>query len=58
MIGTRSTLLKIPCSPRIFQNDLLLRPRSMIGLPNGKRYLPSLRVRPCAVTRAEHSSGR
>ena len=58
VMGTRMMVLKIPLSPRIFQNDLLLRPRSMIGLPRGKRYLPTFNVRAALVTLAEHNSGR
>ena len=40
----RMMLLKIPCSPSVFQNGLPLRCNRMSGLPSGMRYLPSLSV--------------
>ena len=51
-------VLKIPWSPRIFQNGTLRRPALMRGLPIGMRNGPSRRERAGGSTRAEPSSGR
>src|SRR4051812_46678701 len=58
VIGTRRIVLRMPCSPRIFQNALLLRRNSRTGRDSGTRQRPIRRTRSGFPTRAEESSGR
>ena len=57
VIGTRRIVLATECSPRIFQNDSLLRRISTAGREKGKRRRPSRNIRRAGRTLEEDSSG-
>ncbi|OQB57719.1 MAG: hypothetical protein BWX98_01235 [Candidatus Aminicenantes bacterium ADurb.Bin147] len=58
VIGTRSTVLMTPFSPRIFQKGILLRSPWITGLDSGTWYRPIRIVRLGLEIRAEERSGR
>jgi hypothetical protein len=57
-MGTRTIALKMPFSPRTFQNGLLLRRPVMSGFESGMRYGPIFSLRPLSRTCTDDCVGR
>ena len=58
VMGTRSTVLQISCSPRMVQVGFDLRSSLSSGFFSGMRYFPIFRKRSTSPMWAEESTGR